>query len=323
MTQEPGSRSLCALTLCAFSVPAVMLLPRLGWLWTLLSVLAGTGVLAAGAFWRARAGKTPVQSLAAGGFGRVALGALLVWNWLALGGAARLLCLAFPDGNGFPLVGLLLLLLAVQASAGKTDTVLRMGGVLVLFLAGFYGIVLLFSLPQVQARWLRPVLRVDAALLPCALTPMLALFLPVRGREKAGLWCAAGGIVALGAAVLCAGALSPQRVAGDGFAFYTAVGGARLFGTLERMEALVSVAVCLGGFCLMALLCAVNHEVLAALGMKKEKRIMILQLFAGSAAMAASCALPEAFFAIGTTIFWGFLPIVTLLVEIRKKFKKS
>ena len=39
------SRQLCATAFCAFTVPAVVLLPRVGWLWTVIVCLAVTALL--------------------------------------------------------------------------------------------------------------------------------------------------------------------------------------------------------------------------------------------------------------------------------------
>ena len=38
-------RQLCALTLCAFTVPAVGLLPRAGWLWAGIAAAVAAGLL--------------------------------------------------------------------------------------------------------------------------------------------------------------------------------------------------------------------------------------------------------------------------------------
>lgn len=323
MKEDTYARQLCALSLSAFTLPAVVLLPRTGWVAALFALAAGTGLLAVLLRARSRTAASPVQLLAKSRGGRAALTALLLWNFLALGGTACQLCLAFPDGHAFPLVGLLLLIVAAQAAQDGAGTVLRMGGVLSLFSVGFYAVLLGFSLPQVHAAWLRPAPPGNAALLPCVLTPCLALFLPVRGQARIAPWLVAGVVLALGSTALCAGSLSPARAGSDAFPFYTAIGGARLFGVLERMEALVSAAVCVGGFCLLALLCVVNRAVLRALNFSRPRCVSAANFLLGGAAMGLVPLLPRLAFAAGTTIFWGLLPAATLLVENRKKFKKS
>lgn len=323
MKEQIRARQLCALTLSAFTLPAVVLLPRTGWAAALLAIAVGTGVLTLLLRARAQGAATPTQALARSRSGRAVLTALLLWNFLSLGGTACQLCLAFPDGRAFPLVGLLLLIVAAQAAQEGAGTVLRMGGVLALFLVGFYAILFGFSLPQVRAAWLRPAPLSNAALLSCVLTPCLALFLPVRGQARVAPWLMAGVALALGSAVLCAGSLSPERAGSEAFPFYTAIGGVRLFGVLERMEAMVSAAVCVGGFCLLALLCAVNRELLHALDFSRPRCVSAANLLLGGAAMGLVPLLPRVVFATGTTIFWGLLPIATLLVEKQKKIKKS
>ncbi len=150
--------------LCAASVPAVLILPRVGWLWA-----CGASILSAvllGLCTR----RPPCPS-------RAADGARLVWTLLVLGAAARRLCAAFPQRESI-LIGLLLLLLAVYASARGEPVLTRAGTVCCLLLLALYAVLLLFSLPTLHRAWLRPQLKTDWTLLPCALLPLAAL--PLR-----------------------------------------------------------------------------------------------------------------------------------------------
>ena len=155
-----SARRLRALTFCAASVPAVLILPRVGWLWA-----CGASILSAvllGLCTR----RPPCPS-------RAADGARLVWTLLVLGAAARRLCAAFPQRESV-LIGLLLLLLAVYASARGEPVLTRAGTVCCLLLLALYAVLLLFSLPTLHRAWLRPQLKTDWTLLPCALLPLAA-----------------------------------------------------------------------------------------------------------------------------------------------------
>ena len=46
MTTPSNARQLYALGFAAFTVPAILLLPRTGWLWTLIAAISGAAVLA-------------------------------------------------------------------------------------------------------------------------------------------------------------------------------------------------------------------------------------------------------------------------------------
>ena len=152
-------RQLCALTLCAFTVPAVGLLPRAGWLWAGIAAAVAAGLLAAGAVLCRKNGGSLVELAAQSGCGRWCLRLLLIWNLLALGTAARYLCEVYPGSGAFPLVGALLLLLAAYAAGKGVSAVVRAGAICFFFFVALYALLFGFSLPQMRAAWVKPVLR--------------------------------------------------------------------------------------------------------------------------------------------------------------------
>ena len=111
-------RQLCAVTLAAASVPALLYLPRLGWVWA--TAAAAISALLLGLCGRrcAPGGLTEVIPAAFGRAGRAVLALVLLGGALLLGGAARALCAIYPESRGGPLTGLLLLLAAAGGSVG-------------------------------------------------------------------------------------------------------------------------------------------------------------------------------------------------------------
>lgn len=89
---EARGKQLGALGFCAFSVPAVLILPSVGWLWAGIASALGAVLLglllhlsrSQGVGLAHMAGKSPP--------GKGLLGLLLLWNLFALGAAARQLC---------------------------------------------------------------------------------------------------------------------------------------------------------------------------------------------------------------------------------------
>ena len=140
------SRQLCATALCAFSVPAIVLLPRVGWLWSGLTCLAVAALVFLLRFLRSEA--NPAESVAKTGGGRIALWALWAWNLLLLGAGARLLCGIYPGGGA--IIGLLLLLLAAYAAGKGAAIVLRVSAVSFFFLSALFAVLYAFALPQLR-----------------------------------------------------------------------------------------------------------------------------------------------------------------------------
>ena len=314
---QASSRQLGALGFCAFSVPAVLLLPQVGWLWATLAA----GAVAALLLWALhlqRKNSLPLaQTAAQWRIGKGLLIMALIWNLLLLGAAAKALSGIFPDGKNTPLVGLLLLLLAAYAAKHRRGA--RVAAILFFFLLGLYGLLFGFSLTELRRAYLAPLHQVAPSQLSAALAPLCLLYLS-RGRGKgAAIWCMAGVALAFVAAFMTAGILSPAVASQQDFALYEAAKSVSIFGVIGRLEPLVSAALSLGGFCLLYLVCAANGEILQALFPEKKTKNFLINFFAGAVGIWLCGYLSAPWIALGTAIFWGFFPLGTLLVGSRKK----
>lgn len=322
MPTDPQPRQLCALTFAAFTVPAVLYLPRAGWLWAL--VAAGGAALLLGGLLRLQRGRPLAEAalFAWGGMGRVLLTLSLVWTLLLLGAAARGLCGAYPEGKNWPLVGLLLLLLASYAAERGVLVVARTGAICFFFLAAIEALVLLFSAVQGHAAWLKPDMSGPPwALMTAALSPTCVLYLTRGGVRRRWPWLIAGVALATAAAMCTAATLSPAVAQTDAFPFYTMTQSISVLGVMERFEPVVSAALTAGGFCMLALLCLSNGAILRALGWRLP--VGPVNFLLGAGAMWLSRGLPDWVTAAGTAIFWGLLPLATLLVGSLKKSGKN
>lgn len=305
-----GTRQRRALSLCAFTVPAIVLLPRGGWLGGGLAAgLAAAVILLGrrGGDLTARAARTPL--------GRGALWLLFAWNLVALGAGARLLCGVFPDGN--VLIGLLLLLLSAYAAAhGRVAPV---GAVCFFFLIILYSILFGFALPELNTAWLAP-RRPDWRLLPAALVPTCALWLhDGKASRGVGGWLVCGAGVAVLAGLTAAGSLSPTVAAREVFPFYEAAKSVRILGAMERLEPLVSAALTAAGFCMLGLVCTVNERLLSVLAPRKKNLGAFVHFFCGGALLWGSSLVSGTVLAVCTAIFWGALPILIQIVVKNEK----
>lgn len=320
MTQSNDARRLYALGFSAFTVPAILLLPRLGWLWALIVTAAAAVLLAVMIRLRRKNALPPAAVAAKTAAGKIALAGILLWNLLQLGEISRLLCMAYPTGDAFPLVGLLALLLAAYAAHKGARVIARVGAIVFFFLVGLYLLLLGFSLPTIRTDWLKPVLQPQWTLLPAALTPVSVLYLSRGETGKPALWLIGGVLLAVLAALMCAGSLSPQITAAEQFPFYSASKSVTVLGAMERLEPLVSAALTAGGFCLLGLLCCVNVEILSELLPRSERLGSLANIVLGGSSLWLTAVLPAWCLCLGTGIFWGILPLGILLVGSLKKY---
>lgn len=273
------SKQRSALAFCAFSVPSVMLLANAGWLWAGATVIL-VAVLCS------FAGKRSFHKI------------MLLWNFIALGATTDLLCGAYEQGN--ELIGLLLLLLASYAASRQV--MLRSGAVAAFFLIILYCMLLGFSLPSVTQ--FKPQADVRWYLLAGALTPMLFID---EGVPKWSL--VAFVLLTILSALVSAGSND----------FLSAMESVSIFNVMQRLEPLASVAMTVGGFCLLGSICDVNRRLLGS----AEKYSAPINFVLGALGIWLSRIIGAPLMAVGTAIFWGLLPFLPQSLEIQKKFEKN
>lgn len=313
-------RSLCALTFCAFTVPAILLLPGVGWLWTTIVVVCGGLLLWGLIMLQRRNGATIPSLLSMTKGGKALLLLLLLWNLLMLGGATLRLGEIYGDKE--PLIGLMLLLLAAFAASRGRCVPLRIGAILFFVLILIYGVLLGFSLPNIRWEWMKPVAKADWTAMTSVLLPVNALYL-WQGKGKIGYWILAGGILAVLAAAVTSGSISPEVASQEMFPFYTAAKSVSVLGAMERLEPLVSAALTLGGFCMLSLLCRVNEEILQNMFPQKTKYTFGWNFVLGGGCSFLIGSISATLLAAGTAIFWGVVPLLILEVGVLKNIEKS
>jgi len=312
--------------------PAVLICAGLGWLWVLLGgVCAALFYIIIVCLLPAADEDAPVQAAGHGsgrGFGRAALLLEALWALFAAAGAASAASRAFPQDAGRAFAGPVLLALAVWAVSGPSGTAARCAAVLSGLLALVFAVLLLAAIPDVRVENLRP--RGDPRDAACAFSSMLfptaALFVQHRGgkRRPTHLLTAFLALLPSAAALLTAGCLSPELAGQSGQPFALLVRSLSLFGVLERFEPLYSAALLLSLFCLCALFLQAGVSLLQELpAFACSGTLPLLLYLPVLAAARAADRFKPVFWMLGSTVFWGIIPILILLVVLLKKVRKK
>ncbi len=315
-------KQLSALGFCAFALPAVAILPSAGWLWAGLASIAAALLLGILLYICEKRRLPLCQGAAARPLGKLLLLLLLLWNLLALGQTVGQLCEIFPTARETPLIGLLLLLLAAYAAGKKR--LLPVAAIGFFFLLGLFALLYGFALPELQREYLGPQTRPAWPLLSAALSPLLLVYLRAASPKTAPkrgivIWLLGAVVFALLAALIAAGSLGPAALQ-EPFPFYEAAKSVTVLNAMQRLEPLVSAGLSIAGFCLLGLICAVNGEILAALGLGGENFPILINFLLGGACIFFFGAIPKGLTAFGTTIFWGILPFLLLGIDFQKNF---
>lgn len=315
-----NARQLYALGLCTFTVPAVLFLPRVGWLAAAIACCACALLILLMICLRRRC-DAPMTALCARGWGRLVGVLVLAGNLVLLGASARYLCMAYPVNA--PLTGLLLLLLA--CAAAQKRTLPRVGAIVFFFLVAFYLLLMGFSLPKIETEWLRPCAGVPLAALSCVLAPVGVFWLADGERCGKPLpWLLGGIVLGVLAALVTAGMLSPHVARRNHFPFYTAAKSVSILGAMERLEPLVSAALTAGGFCLLGTLCSADTLLVRAALPAWERGAPALNFLGGCVGFLLAPLCSECCIAVLTAIFWGAVPLALLCIgACRGKRKKA
>ena len=193
--------------------------------------------------------------------GKILAVPVLLWSVLLMAWSANLVNRAFPMADGEPILGWTVLALAAWGGRKGSAACAGCAGVLCMFLLALYGVIAGFAIPDIRLNNLIPAggWEDGVAALGIFLLPAAVWYLPGSGSRGKPMWqmvlilpLFAGGL-----AVVTSGVLSPLLARSQPAALYTLAKSVSLFGVVERIEPLLSVAVTMGIFCLLsALNCA-------------------------------------------------------------------
>ena len=316
----------------AVSAPVVMRCAGLPWQWVLAACAFAALYYIIICILRLSAGeeRTLVQLTqdAFGGFSKVLLALAALWTLLAAARAAEGSALAFPNGEEAGLSGTVLLALAALAGRKGTGTAARCAAVLAPILAGAYALFLAAAAPQIHTPWCRPWGTPDMgfAALEAMLLPSAALFLRREpfGKRLPGALLLTLTLAPPVFALVTSGCLSPQVAAREPLAFYTLGKSLHLFSFMQRFEPLVSTMLYVGLFCMTSLLVQSGCAMLRPFAPESAEPWLAPAFCAAAFVLSfVTGRLPAWIFDACPAVFWGILPMLTLLIVYAKKVRKK
>lgn len=246
----------------------------------------------------------------------------IIWIAVFLGNIGKTVSTCWNE-TAFPAIPMILLLLSVCASSCGSVPAARVGATLLWLVMPILGLVAIAGTADVNPDWIRMELEIpDGVLISLLLIPGVCAFLP--GESTTGLrWSGAvlGAFAVLGA-VLVDGVVGGSAAMQSENSFYMFSKSINLFGVAERFEALIACVLTGSGFALMALLLSAVYHLSENFVPSGGKCGVWLTAAAGGILM---CILPNAqgWLAVGTLIFWGFLPVAAQGIVGAKNMQKK
>lgn len=205
-----------------------------------------------------------------------------------------------------------LIVLAALSATGGAERTGRVSCVVAWIMAILYIIVLVAGTKNLEVGRLKPDGKGSGMLAAAFLIPAVILMIP-RERRKRNGWLYGIPVFAVVVSIWCAGTLSRQGAMAVEIPFYEYSKSLNLLGMAERFEALGSVALTLGMFCLISfLLSAAEH-------MMKNGAVFA---GAGAALVASGVPINPMGMVAATSIFWIGFPLAKGLIKNRKNVKK-
>lgn len=217
-------------------------------------------------------------------------------------------------------VPIILIILAAFASCRGSINASRIGATLSWLVLPILGVVAFAGSTDINPEWISTKFDTpDGLLIVFLLVPSLTALLPGAQERKGRLLPWLLGVTAVLSAALLEGTLG-KYIAGNGF--YQFSKGISLFGVAERFEALVACALTLGWFTLFSLIFSTAYHLFEEIYPKAAGWGIWV---CATAAAGVMCILPKNrdWVAVGTLIFWGFMPLITQGLVGRKKVVKK
>ena len=248
--------------------------------------------------------------------------AQFLWIAAVLGNIAGWITESWPVENAYPAVPLVLLALGAGAAAGGAEKAARAGSALFWLLAIAYSITLLAGIDEVDVRLIKPAGMPDGRLILVFLIPALISLVP--GRRQPTRWLVAVLGFAVAVSVVITGCLSSAVAETVPVPFYEWVRGLSLLGSVQRFEAVISVAVMMGWFALISFLLSTARDMMACVKPVCAKGSVWLCAALAGAFMLFADSVEVWHLVLGSVIAWLLIPAaaaVTSKIKNQKNFK--
>lgn len=229
---------------------------------------------------------------------------------------------SWSSGDVYPSVPLILLLLAAASSCAGPERSARAGSSVFWLTALIFGAVIAAGVGQINVKGLTQVSpKTDLRLIVVLMIPALAALLPNRGktpiRYMAGVF-----VFAVLISVLVTGSLSLRVAENTAAPFRAWVEGLSLAGTVQRFEAVASVALTMGWFALLSFLLTAGGALMEAVADGGYRNgVWGMSLLIGLLVFADEWISYE-IMVVGCSLLWLAVPKVSE-IRNRKKYQKN
>ncbi len=308
--KEVAAKPLMVWILCGMTAPVVQLLAGGDFRLTMLIGLACTAAVCLGLS-------------GPGEYGRSASGLQTLFLILAIAVCAWLSGESWPMGNTRRIVPWVLLGLAAWSAQKGPAVAARMAGVLFVLLCVGYGLVLAAGLAQTDWNWVVGHKMGDPATAAFVfLIPGAAACLPKGDRRMQPLWRFGVQAFCRAATIVTSGSVDPDLQT-ESYPFFEMCRSLSLFGFAERFEALVCALITVGWFSLLSfLLSCFGAAVQKILPGRAEVAIWAAAI-GGGLALLGKMSISWNLLSTTAAVFWGFAPLLTQVIAIRKKHGKK
>ena len=235
---------------------------------------------------------------------------------LLVAGAAQAAEQAFPEDSTFPFISLCMALLLWYGVTGE-DAGRSAANVMGLLVLPLMAVVVVFG--GISAQWTE--LKPQSAQISHVGIAALVSLLMVRGRgRKQWSWFTCAAILGVGLSVVTQGALGRALVREEGAPLFRAVQTIRIFGKVQRIEAVLAAATLIGAFSAML----IGGELLrSGMGNNKNKWCYLLPIAIGIGLESIYRCVGEGVQSVMEAVFWGALAVYALWIVILEKNEKS
>lgn len=240
----------------------------------------------------------------------------LLVGTLLVAGAAQAAEQAFPEDSTFPFISLCMVLLLWYGVTGE-DAGRSAANVMGLLVLPLMAVVVVFG--GISAQWteLKPQ---SVQISNIGITALVSLLM-VRGRgRKQWGWFTCAAVLGVGLSVVTQGALGRALVREEGAPLFRAVQTIRIFGKVQRIEAVLAAATLIGAFSAML----IGGELLrSGMGNNKNKWRYLLPIAIGIGLESIYRCVGEGVQSVMEAVFWGVLAVYALWIVILEKNEKS
>ena len=247
-----------------------------------------------------------------------------VWLIFVLASVGRWITGSWSGGNVYPVVPLVLLALAAVSTHRGSGNAARAGSVVFWLIGLIYSAVVAAGAGKVEPTELIGLDRkLDLRLVVILLVPALTACLPGNERKVPVSALTGIGVFAVLLSILITGALSVPVALREDAPLFEWVEGLSLAGTLQRFEALVSVALTMGWFALVSFLLCVAGQLADSIKRGSNRRGIWIAASAGSLTMLTRLSEATSVIGIGSAVMWVVVPGIMAIGGTRKKLKIS